>query len=105
MAPRDTWTDERIDDFRAETKREFTAMRTEVRDGFARVDRKFAGVDKRLDKIDERFEGVNREFVAVRMEMKEGFDKLNRTLHWFCGSLLVAVIASLFTLTASLVIS
>lgn len=104
MAPRGTWTDERIDDLRAETKREFTGVRTEMRDGFTRVenrfkevDKRFDKVDERLDKFDERFEGVNREFVAVRKEMKDGFDKLNRTLISFSCSLLVVVIASLFT--------
>lgn len=87
MAPRDTWTDERLDDFRAETHREFTAVRTEVRDGFARVDKRLDAIDKRFDKIDERFdkiderfEKVDEEFVAVRNEMKAGFESQHRIM-------------------------
>jgi hypothetical protein len=58
MAPRATWTDERLDDFRAETQREFAAVRAEMRDGFARVDKKFEEVDRRFDRMDEKFDGI-----------------------------------------------
>jgi hypothetical protein len=52
---RESWTDARLDDFRAE------------------VDRRFDGVDKRFDKV----EGEIRE---LRSEMKSGFESINRTM-------------------------
>ena len=94
MAPRETWTDERLDDFRAETRSEFTAVRAEMREGFARIEKRFDEVDQRFEKIDERFEkidqrfeksderfqGIGAEFVAVRREMKEGFESQTRMM-------------------------
>ena len=55
-----------------------------------------AETNARFDKVDARFENVSAEFVAVRKEMKEGFDKLNRTMIWFSGVLLVAFFAQGF---------
>jgi hypothetical protein len=52
---RESWTDARLDDFRAD------------------VDRRFDGVDKRFDKV----EGEIRE---LRGEMKSGFESINRTM-------------------------
>jgi hypothetical protein len=52
---RESWTDARLDDFRAG------------------VDRRFNEVDRRLDKV----EGEIRE---LRSEMKAGFESINRTM-------------------------
>ena len=90
-----------FEEFRAETRREFDAIRQEMRSGFARVDEQFARVDERFARVDERlvqvneriaqaereieslraemrerFAQVDREFEAVRREMREGFEQL-----------------------------
>ena len=59
-----------FEEFRAETRREFDAIRQEMRSGFARVDERFA-------RVDERFAQVDREFVSVRQEMREGFARVD----------------------------
>lgn len=76
----------------------------EVNRRFDEVDRRFGEVDRRLDEIKEfqiqtnrRFELINAEFVALRGEMKNGFDRLHRTMLGFCGSLFAAVLAFVFT--------
>jgi DNA anti-recombination protein RmuC len=70
-----SWTDERMDDFAAETRRRFD-----------RVDERFDKVDERFDKIDRRFE-----------RMDERFDRLQHLLIQFCGLMLAAVIGLLAT--------
>jgi archaellum component FlaC len=83
-----------FEEFRAETRREFDAVRQEMRSGFARVDEQFARVDERFVQVNERiaqaereieslraemrerFAQVDREFEAVRREMREGFEQL-----------------------------
>ena len=90
-----------FEEFRAEVRREFDAIRQEMRSGFARVDEQFARVDERFARVDERlvqvneriaqaereieslraemrerFAQVDREFEAVRREMREGFEQL-----------------------------
>jgi len=62
-----------FEEFRAETRREFDAIRQEMRSGFARVDERFA-------RVDERFAQVDREFVSVRQEMREGFEAVRREM-------------------------
>jgi len=59
-----------FEEFRAEARREFDAIRQEMRSGFARVDERFA-------RVDERFAQVDREFVSVRQEMREGFARVD----------------------------
>ena len=83
-----------FEEFRAEVRREFDAIRQEMRSGFARVDEQFARVneqfarvdeqfarvDEQFARVDERFAQVDREFDAVRQEMREGFEALRREM-------------------------
>lgn len=59
MTPREKWTDERLDD-----------LQTEMREGFARLDR-------RIDRVDEDIKNLQREmnarFDAVNRNMMSGF--------------------------------
>jgi hypothetical protein len=52
---RESWTDARLDDFRAE-------------------------VNRRFDGIDQRFEKVEGEIRELRSEMKSGFEAVNKTM-------------------------
>jgi hypothetical protein len=51
---RESWTDERLDDFRGEVNRRFDV-----------VDRRFDRVDERFDRVDERFEAMQRLMVQT----------------------------------------
>ncbi len=57
-AMRESWTDERLDDFRAETAR--------------RLD----GIDARLEKIDARFEKIDARFERMEAKFDKKFDRL-----------------------------
>jgi hypothetical protein len=52
---RESWTDARLDDFRAE-------------------------VDRRFNEVDKRFDKVEGEIGELRSEMKTGFESINRTM-------------------------
>jgi len=45
---RESWTDERLDDFRAETARRFETLERRVDDGFNRVDARFDALQRTL---------------------------------------------------------
>ncbi|HKT82656.1 MAG TPA: hypothetical protein VJQ84_02345 [Solirubrobacterales bacterium] len=58
---RESWTDARLDDFRAE------------------VNRRFDGIDRRIEKVED-------EMKELRSEMKGGFEAVNKTMvHGFIG--------------------
>ncbi len=109
---RESWTDERLDDFRGdmadfrrETKEEFVAVRREMKGEFAAVRKEmrgeFAAVRREMK---GEFAAVRKEmreeFAAVREEMKEEFrlvhgefrvlherfDRLQRTMIQFGGA-------------------
>jgi hypothetical protein len=68
VAMRDSWTDERLDDFRDE------------------VNRRFDGVDKRFDKVDERFDKVDSKM-----------DGLQRTIMLTGGGIIAALLGVIGT--------
>jgi hypothetical protein len=55
QAMRESWTDERLDDFRAE-------------------------VNRRFDSVDRRFEKVEWEIRELRTEMKAGFESIHKVM-------------------------
>jgi predicted nuclease with TOPRIM domain len=83
MSPRETWTDERLDDLNRKVDQGFAEVKTEVREGFARMEARFEKVDERFKEVDRRFEKVDERFEKVdeRFErFDERFHALNRTL-------------------------
>lgn len=70
---RQSWTDERLDDFRAETARRFNT-----------VDQRFDAVDQRLDRIETAIEALNDRFYG-----------LNRTLMQMGGGIIATLIAAI----------
>lgn len=68
-AMRQSWTDDRLDDFRGE------------------VNRRFDEVDKRLDKVDRRLNGLDGRF-----------DALQRTLVLTSGGIIATLIAGILSL-------
>ena len=81
-----------FEEFRAEVRREFDAIRQEMRSGFARVDERFARVNEQFARVDERFARVDerlvqvneriaqaeREIESLRAEMRERFAQVDR---------------------------
>lgn len=71
-AMRQSWTDDRLDDFRGEVNRRFD----EVYRRFDEVDRRFEEVDRQFDKVDKRFDKVELELHRIN----DRFDSLSRIL-------------------------
>jgi hypothetical protein len=65
MYMRESWTDERLDDFRGEVDRRFD----EVSRRFDEVDRRFDKVDTRLDRMDDRFERIEVRLEGIQRTM------------------------------------
>jgi len=81
MMPRETWTDQRLDD-----------LNKKVDDGFADVKAEMRG---RFDSLEARFEGrMDKEFG----ELNQRFDRLQHTLFASAVALCVALIGSTATL-------
>ena len=83
MTPRERWTDERIDDLSMRVDRGFADLKSEMKEGFAKVDKRFEQVDKRFERIDKRFEQVDKRFERIedRLDkLTDRFESLNRTL-------------------------
>lgn len=70
-AMRQSWTDDRLDDFRAD------------------VNRRFDEVDRQFDKVDRRFDKVDAELGRVN----DRLDSLHRTLLQMAGGTIVTLIA------------
>jgi len=92
-AMRQSWTDERLDDFRGEVNRRFDE-----------VDRRFDKVDQRFDKVDQRFAELQTEIVSIRADLKGDFDlmhtrfdSLQRSMFQASVVLIVAVLGLLGT--------
>jgi hypothetical protein len=62
---RDSWTDERLDDFRGEVNRRFDA----VDQRFEAVDRRFDAVDRRFEHIENRLDEINRAILEMNQTM------------------------------------
>ncbi|HZK16117.1 MAG TPA: hypothetical protein VFC52_05980 [Solirubrobacterales bacterium] len=69
-AMRESWTDERLDDFRDEVNRRFDS-----------IDRRFEAVDRRLEQIDARLDDLNRAML-----------KMGQTMLWLGGGALITFI-------------
>lgn len=82
---RETWTDERLDDFRAETKAEFQRLR--------------ADMDKGFGEVKGEIREVKGEVAALSKEMNARFDSMQRTLivcfAGLAGSIAASVIGAL----------
>lgn len=87
-AMRQSWTDDRLDDlngkvdaFRLETRTEFAAVRSEMKERFDKVDARFDKIDARFEKMDERFQAMEAKLIGMY-----------RVMLAFCATLLVALI-------------
>jgi len=83
---RQSWTDERLDDFRAETAQRFDA-----------VDKRFDAVEKRFETVDKRFETVEDKMLAGFERLDAKMDALQRTLMQTGGGIIATLIAGIVT--------
>lgn len=93
---RESWTDERLDDFRVETAQGFDA----VDKRFDAVDQHLNVVDKRLALIEQRFEGVDQRLDRMEvalLDLNGRFAALNRTLLQTGGGIIVTLVAGILT--------
>ncbi|HEX2096642.1 MAG TPA: hypothetical protein VHF50_04675 [Solirubrobacterales bacterium] len=101
-AMRQSWTDERLDDFRGETARHFA----DVDRRFEQVDRRFEQVDRRFDRLEDRmeegFKEMRAEFVGLRRDMDQRFDAMHRMMFRFSALMITALIAALTTFATQL---
>jgi uncharacterized protein Yka (UPF0111/DUF47 family) len=66
---RETWTDGRMDEFKASVNRRFD----EIDRRFDEVDKRFEQVDKRFEQVDKRFEQIERRLDRIEDRMHNGF--------------------------------
>ena len=91
MSPRERWTDERIDDLSVKVDRGFADLKAEMKEGFERIDKRFAQVDGRFAQVDGRFAQVDKRFERIedRLDkLTDRFESLNRTL--WGGAIVIA---------------
>ena len=91
MMPREKWTDERLDDLKkkvdkgfADTKAVVADTKTEMCQGFARVD----------TEIRELRGEMNARFENLEARLDARFDALNRNLLWAMVTVVVALVGS-----------
>jgi hypothetical protein len=58
----ENWNDDRLDELSRRMDNGFMEIRTEMREGFARVDARFAQMDAKFDRVDAKF---NKLFIAI----------------------------------------
>lgn len=92
---RQSWTDERLDDFRGETARRFDSVERRMEAGFKEVKGEIATLRTEMN---ERFEGVDRRFEGLEAR----FDALHRMMFRFCALAMTALIGTLATIATQL---
>lgn len=63
MEPKAKWTDERLDDLNGKVDRGFADVKSEMREGFARVNSDFERLDTRFDRLDARFDRLQQTLI------------------------------------------
>ena len=90
-----SWTDERLDDFAAETARRFDSLEVRVNERFDTVDHRFDEVDRRFGEVDRRFGEVNSRLDRLGDRIEAGssrIDALHRTILFLGGGALVTFV-------------
>jgi hypothetical protein len=89
MSPREKWTDERLDDLSVKVDQGFAGLKTEMKEGFERMEARFG---ERFDEVDRRFEQVDKRFEQVDKRMarlEDAYFALSRGL-WAGGIVISA---------------
>ncbi len=78
---RESWTDQRLDEFAAGTSRRFDGVDRRL-DG---VDKRLNGVDRRLYKIEGRLDHVDTRLDVMEKSMSDGFNRLDADMRELCS--------------------
>jgi tetrahydromethanopterin S-methyltransferase subunit G len=104
VAMKESWTDDRLDDFRGDVNRRFDDVNRRFDDVDRRLDKAEAETNRRFDKVDKRFDKVeaetNRRFDEVgghlqRIDSK--MDGMQRTIMLTGGGIIAALIGVIGT--------
>ncbi|HEX5592162.1 MAG TPA: hypothetical protein VFX35_02305 [Solirubrobacterales bacterium] len=86
MTPRETWTDERLDEFKVS-----------VNQRFDEVDKRFDAVDRRFDAVDKRIDRLEAQMHADIRELRQSIERMNiRMTTGFIGLAGLIVSAQIF---------
>lgn len=91
---RESWTDERLDDFRAETARRLDGIDARLE----KVDERFEKVDARFDKVDAKFERLEERLDLKFERINERFDSLHRMMLQFGAGAMITFIVGFASL-------
>jgi len=91
---RESWTDDRLDDFRGEVNRRFDEVNAEMSRRFDEVNE---GFDKVNAKMDRRFGEVNGEIKRLDSKM----DALQHTMMLTGGGIIATLIAGIISLVVT----
>ncbi|HEX6457138.1 MAG TPA: hypothetical protein VF009_11545 [Solirubrobacterales bacterium] len=94
---RPRWTDERIEERFDRVGTDIRSLRMEMREGFARIEKRFDKVDERFEKIDKRFERVDDKFDSLQAEMNRRFESVSRNMIICFVTINATVIGALIT--------
>jgi hypothetical protein len=64
MAPREKWSDDRLDDLNEKVDRGFAETKAEMREGFARLDRDVRELRGDIKELSARFDALNGRLIA-----------------------------------------
>jgi len=82
MSPRERWTDERLDDLSTKVDRSYADLKTEMKEGFERMEARFG---ERFDAVDKRFDAVDKRLIRL----EDTYFSLNRTM-WTGTCMIIA---------------
>ncbi|MFL5872276.1 MAG: hypothetical protein ACJ75T_02220 [Solirubrobacterales bacterium] len=85
------WNDARLDE-----------LSQTMKEGFAKVDKRFEQVDQRFEQMGKRFEKVDQRFVSLEGQIKEGFERLDDRLFKVMLLMLILFGGLMTTLIAAL---
>lgn len=88
-AMRQSWTDERLDEFGKRIDERFDR----VDERFDEVDRRFEQVDKRFEQVDKRFEQVDARLDRIDLRLEAEFGRVNDRLDGIQHSMVHAIVA------------
>ncbi len=91
VMPRESWTDERLDDFRGEVNRRFD----EVYRRFDETDRRIDETNRRIDETNQRMEEG---FAAMRAEFQRVNDRLDALHHMLYRGMIALIVGLLIVM-------
>jgi len=90
-AMRDSWTDDRLDDFAAHSNQRFDLLERHMEGRFDQVDARFQQVDNRFDRIEGRLEKIDDKIDRGFARLDARIDQLSVVMFRTMGGLIVTM--------------